>query len=347
MKMLYPVALCFASFIAIHVSTQNSAAQSGPAPNAESANVSSNDPDSVNVFDAELNRLRTVSASEAAKMITDYWTPERRAAATPAYTNVVSGATGASSPEDAAIGPTKLIAEPMPPQQSEISPEAVVNFASAEGKVFFVDPVDGRNYVCSGGTVSSGKKRLVFTAGHCVHGGKGKQWMANWVFEPGFQNGNPGSRGLFASSQLWAKTGWMNNSDEHYDYGIAITNNNAGGQHVVDAVGGNGLQVNAGRIAVTAIGYPDNISGGNIQRFCQATTERRSLTNSDQKFKCDKKHGASGSPVLRDYNNSNQLGLIVSNIAYGLDDDPAFDFGPYLDDDTTSLYRAAEAASPN
>ena len=222
-----------------------------------------------------------------------------------------------------------------------------MNFANAEGKVFFFDPSDGQNHTCSAGTVNSGKRRLVFTAGHCVHGGKGKQWMVNWVFQPGFENGNPGAAGVFASPQLWAKTGWTGNSDEHYDYGIAITGNNASGQRVVDAVGGNGLEVNAGKIPITAIGYPDNIGGGIVQRFCQATTERRSLTNSDQQFTCDKKHGASGSPLLRNYDNSNQLGLIISNIAYALDDDAASDYGPYLDDDTTSLFQAAEAASPN
>src|SRR3712207_8520122 len=47
----------------------------------------------------------------------------------------------------------------------------------------------GLDYVCSAGAVNSGKRRLVLTAGHCVHGGRGGQWMQNWVFYPGYQNG--------------------------------------------------------------------------------------------------------------------------------------------------------------
>jgi len=57
--------------------------------------------------------------------------------------------------------------------------------------------------------------------------------------------------------------------------------------------------------------------------------------------------GASGSPWLRDYNNSSQLGYIVSDQSYSLRSDGLGpEYGPYYDGDTLSLYQAAERASP-
>ena len=43
--------------------------------------------------------------------------------------------------------------------------------------------------VCSGSTVNSGGKNVVFTAGHCVHGGgAGRSWFdaSRWVFAPSY-----------------------------------------------------------------------------------------------------------------------------------------------------------------
>jgi hypothetical protein len=70
---------------------------------------------------------------------------------------------------------------------------------------------------------------------------------------PGYQFGQ-GAPGAFPAYQLWAKNGWINNSDTHYDYAFTITQNNAAGQRVVERVGGNGLTVNPGRPFVTFIG---------------------------------------------------------------------------------------------
>ena len=109
MKSLHFLSLSIASLIAVCEWPLNLAAQSADASKAGAANVSSTTPGSVSIFDAELNRLRTVTASEAEKIITDYWTPARRAAATPAYVKVSSKAADAPQPEDAAIGPSRKI----------------------------------------------------------------------------------------------------------------------------------------------------------------------------------------------------------------------------------------------
>jgi hypothetical protein len=96
---------------------------------------------------------------------------------------------------------------------------------------------------------------------------------------------------------------------------------------------------------VTAIGYPSNFLGGETQSYCQVTLKRRSIFNSDQELNCNRLAGASGEPWLKDYNNSNQLGYIVSNNSYRTHEGPPV-YGPYYDSATQALYRAAENASP-
>jgi hypothetical protein len=286
---------------------------------------------------------KQVNASAARTVITDYWTPARLAAAIPAKPPASIAPGRANRPEPA--GPERALAGPV---AATLSDGASINvaFSHAEGRVFYRDPVDGLDHACSAGTVNSGKRRLVVTAGHCVHGGSGGQWMQNWAFHPGYQFGT-GPAGIFPAFQLWSNTAWINNSNVSYDFAVAITQTNALGQRVVDRVGGNGLIVNPGRPFVTSIAYPGNFNGGEQQAFCQVTLQRRSLFNADQQLNCDMRFGASGSPWLRDYSDASTLGWIVSNQSYSLNADGSGpEYGPYYDSTMTSVYNAAEAASP-
>jgi hypothetical protein len=308
-------------------------------PAAETGSASSG---LVPVFDAGSGRSEMLTPAAAAPVITNYWTPDRLAAAKPMPMPAPRFSSHAPAQPS---GPQRDVATPVTAAIGGVHP--AVNFTNAEGRVFFHNPADGFDYACSAGTINTGRRRLVLTAGHCVHGGSGGQWMQNWVFYPGYQFGG-GAPGAFPAYQLWAKNGWINNSDTHYDYAFAITQNNAAGQRVVDRVGGNGLTINPGRPFVTFIGYPDNVSGGEQQAFCQGQLSRRSIFNSDQQLNCNIGEGSSGGPWLRDYDTSFPgLGWAVSNTSYGINPDPQGPvFGPYYDDDTNSLLQAAENASP-
>ncbi|MDG4832325.1 trypsin-like peptidase domain-containing protein [Solwaraspora sp. WMMD1047] len=295
----------------------------------------------VPVYDADRGVAGMASGNAAADIITGYWTPARRATAIPARL-VAPAVSDQAAPPAASTEKERLIAEPTKVDGASVA----VAFSHAEGRVFYRNPVTGTNHSCSAGTVNSGKRRLVMTAGHCVHGGSGGQWMQNWVFYPGYQNG-AGPAGAFPAYQLWAQSAWMNNSNLGYDYAVAITQTNAAGQRVVDRVGGNGLTVNPGRPFVTAIAYPSNFQNNEQQAFCQGTLSARSIFNRDQKLNCDMRFGASGGPWLRDYSDTSTLGIIVSNQSYSLNSDGSGpEYGPYYDNDTAALYNAAEAASP-
>ncbi|MBB1253013.1 trypsin-like serine peptidase [Streptomyces alkaliterrae] len=69
--------------------------------------------------------------------------------------------------------------------------------AAPVGKVFFDTPKGPA--VCSGTVVKDprnpGKSNLVATAGHCVHGGKGKGWFRNIMFVPSYNDrGRPANQ---------------------------------------------------------------------------------------------------------------------------------------------------------
>jgi hypothetical protein len=312
--------------------------QASAAPSLYSASSSGLVP----VYDAA-HGTRMLPATQAAPLIIAYWTPARRAAAVMDEPTTSDVRPDAATPVADPAAKPQRVAAPATPVNGGLHPNVV--FTNTDGKVFFHDPSDGKDHACSGGAVNSGKKRLALTAGHCVHGGSGKQWMTNWAFDPGYQFG-PGSAGVFPAFQLWAQSGWINNSDHHFDYGIAITQTNASGAKLVNAVGGNGLIINPGRPAVTAIAYPGNFNNGEQQAFCQGTLSRRNIFNSDQQLNCDLRFGASGGPWLQNYGD-NGLGDIVSNQSYSLNSDGSGpEYGPYYDSDTAALYNAAENASP-
>jgi V8-like Glu-specific endopeptidase len=327
---------------AVSASTASAAAAPPGAPAAmvppDATDVS---PGLVPIYDSKRSRAGLADPSAANAVIAAYWTKERLMSAIPA---TVPQAKAAPAQAAEPTGKTRDLAAPVAPKGAAGANRLA--FSHAEGRVFFRDPTDGLNHSCSAGTVNSGKRRLVMTAGHCVHGGAGRQWMQNWVFYPGYQYGQ-GPAGAFAAWQPWAKTGWTNSSNHSYDYAIVITQTNSVGWRVVDRVGGNGLTVNPGRPFVTAIAYPSNFQNNEQQAYCQGTLSRRSIFNGDQRLNCDLRFGASGGPWLRDYSDASALGWIVSNQSYSLNTDGSGpEYGPYYDDATTSLYNAAETASP-
>ena len=332
------VAVSAALVVTAAVSPATAAPVAAPSSSAADADVS---PDLVPVYYAKRGASGFADRGSASAVIAAYWTKSRLMSAVPATAPTVKPAAQQVTEPSAKA---KDLAAPVAPKTSTGATRLA--FTHAEGRVFFRDPWDGKDKSCSAGTVNSGKKRLVMTAGHCVHGGSGRQWMQNWVFYPGYQNGQ-GPAGAFAAWQPWAKNGWTSNSNNSYDYAIVITQTNSLGQRVVDRVGGNGLTVNPGRPFVTAIAYPSNFMNNQQQAFCQGTLSRRNLFNSDQQLNCDMRFGASGGPWLRDYSDATTLGYIVSNQSYSLNSDGSGpEYGPYYDDATTSLFNAAETASP-
>ncbi|WP_240935346.1 trypsin-like serine peptidase [Catellatospora methionotrophica] len=286
---------------------------------------------------------RPVTNEAAAKEVVAYWTPERMAAAVDldfARPKATGKETNTTSKPNGKAG---TIA-PVAPRMSVDRGANLLNESLAIGKLYFNTPWGGSS--CSASTVSSGKRRLVMTAGHCVHsGGAGGSWYGNWVFVPQYRSGSQ-PYGSFAAYTVATRSAWVNSGSYPEDMAIVIMNNGGyWGLKVVDTVGGHGLRWNWGYGPyMTAIGYPSNLGGGEIQWFCQSGTWQ----GHDQVIRmyCPMTYGSSGGPWLQEYNDATGYGYINSVVSHG--DNPGngeFD-GPYFDNDIKSLYDYAEALSP-
>lgn len=283
------------------------------------------------------NKIQSAAAAEA------YWTPERMASAIPAPVPVTVKASSAPQPS----GRAGSIAGAAPSVKVKTEQAQgigiLLNESQTVGKVYFTNPANGGNYVCSAATVNSGKKKLVQTAGHCVHGGAGGQWMTNWVFVPRYRNGAR-PYGTWYAYQLTARTAWLNSSSYNEDMGIVIMQTN-GGNSIVNVVGGNGLRWNWGySVYMTVLGYPAAPPfTGELQYFCQGTTSNPH--GQEVRIGCNMTGGSSGGPWLQEYNDQNGLGYINSVVSHRHSDPNTMD-GPYFDNDIKSLYDFAESLSP-
>ncbi|MGR6320651.1 trypsin-like serine peptidase [Micromonospora soli] len=286
---------------------------------------------------------RAVTSAAVANEIAAFWTPERMAAAVDLDFARPAGASASPSAAPKPSGPSGSIAPKAPTTAGTDEVGTLLNESQAVGKVYFTTPGGGLAS-CSASTVSSGKRRLVMTAGHCVHQGAGGTWYSNWQFVPRYRSGAR-PFGTWVALSLSTRTAWANSSSFSEDMGIAVMNTNGFGQRIVDVVGGQGLRWNWGyNVNVTALGYPSNLGGGEIQYYCQSST----WWAHDQVIRmwCNMTYGSSGGPWLQEYNDTNGLGYINSVVSHG--DNPGngqFD-GPYFDNDIKSLYDFAESTSP-
>lgn len=291
---------------------------------------------------------RTMSTAETERSVLEFWTPERMKASIPAD---LPADTVKSTRKAGPTGPAGEI-KPMAPteQQKDAFVQDIgiqATYASrAMGKVFFRKPNDTRLWHCSGASIGSPKRRLVLTAGHCLHTGKGGGWATEFVFVPYYFDGNR-PHGSFVATYLSSKNGWINNSDFAYDMGIAVTGNNASGRRVVDEVGGNGTRWNYPRdVNITMMGYPLDRNNGERPWLCWGKTERVSLFDGRIQIRCGFTGGASGGPWLQDYNDrSDGWGVGYANGVTSTVNSDNWNRSPYFDDNFKSLYDFAESHS--
>jgi V8-like Glu-specific endopeptidase len=120
--------------------------------------------------------------------IEDFWTPERVAKAESSIPSV----TAAGSTSTGGGGSTYMYAPDGPVKRKAATLVATTyhRYTPPVGKRFFSTPQG--DMVCSGTVVTDpahpGKSNLVWTAGHCVHAGKGGGWYRNIAFVPSFDN---------------------------------------------------------------------------------------------------------------------------------------------------------------
>ena len=216
-----------------------------------------------------------------------FWTPQRRAAATPAdvvgvapakaQQNVPvvphgtpsqvagSGAGGAAAAVANPLSPTIATAYPFPYSSFNVSVANYTKFPwRLNGKIFFTN--NGVSYVCSGTSVASyhgtSIEDEVWTAGHCV---SNTNLSSPGVFDsfaefiPAY-NGNSKNYapyGIFYATRYSVATNFLNNGDISVDEGAFEVGTNAAGQTLGQAVGWDGFAWNYPTAQkFFAFGYP-------------------------------------------------------------------------------------------
>lgn len=180
---------------------------------------------------------------------------------------------------------------------------------STAGKVFYT--YKNEDYACSGATINSNYKNLVMTAGHCLHGGKGKDWHSNVAFAPAYEYGNT-PYGIWNYKESRTLNAWINESDFSRDQGFFSVHPKSG-KNLVDVVGGNGLSIgtNTIRPSVRVFGWPGEYPyDGETAKACEGPSSSGEFSG-DAKVVCGMNKGSSGGPWLSEIVNDD-VGFVIA-----------------------------------
>ncbi|MEW2402353.1 hypothetical protein [Streptomyces sp. NPDC046862] len=276
----------------------------------------------------------------------EHWTPERmREALTnpmdpPAASPDVGRAQEPGSPDDGAgAGDSggrdenaRLSADAVPPKNRRAEgPEEGVSTLDqprsdfveyprswpnvATGKLFFETPQGSK--VCSASVITSNTKNAVWTAAHCLHGGKGGAFYTDFMFIPAYAKGEAPWGAWFADRVIVPDT-WSEDGDLRTDdMGALVMKKHPTYGTLQDSVGAYGYDFgDTDHSDVYVLGYPvdgyrrpaGDFADGKRMMLCQGDTVDASDWNPlDDRLAidCDMGHGASGGPFLTGVDDDN------------------------------------------
>jgi V8-like Glu-specific endopeptidase len=206
------------------------------------------------------------------------------------------------------------------------------------GKLFFTTPTG--NKTCSGAVVA---KRLVLTAGHCVHNGNGTVggYYTNFKFVPAFHQGNApfqtwNANMITIGSQWYTGGGTVPNAGDWALLVMADKTIDGTSQSIGNVVGNLGIQTfstipNHAHI----FGYPGNLDNGQL---IHEVTSQSSLAvdPNNAEYGSDMNLGTGGSPFIQNFGiasdgtiaGSNPArNMIVGLASYGYSDTVTFALG--------------------
>jgi hypothetical protein len=218
------------------------------------------------------------------------------------------------------------------------------------GRLFSKKP-DGTDWACSASLVESANRSVVWTAGHCVHSGRGGGPHSNFLFVPGYRPaaaGGPAPFGVWPATHWGTTTTWASEGDaSHFrrDFGAVVLAKDALGRTLTDALGA------AQRIAfprklparAANFGYPalDPFNGESLYRCGPNWLGRFQQTLGSGPFPlaiaCRQKPGSSGGPWLVSTDPATGIGTVVSVISAFAFNRPWM-FGPVPDAATRTLF---------
>jgi len=210
--------------------------------------------------------------------------------------------------------------------------------ARTTGRVFFT--LGGSDYSCSASAVDSPDRSTVLTAAHCVE--TVSALSTRWAFVPGYAQGQA-PYGVFVATQLAVLPGYRDadGTTTHDDLDVALINvgANAGGQTLVDAVGGQPMSFDPVAGTLRAFGYPGETPYDGTGIVSCAGAASRDQQTGDVGLACHMTRGASGGPWLADFDPATGKGRLVSVTSYTYEKPvPQVVYGPVFGPAIKALY---------
>lgn len=285
----------------------------------------------------------------------DYWDPNHMDHAKPVGPQITpggrptpgGGSQAPGNPDPDYSTPDSVAATNVP------APYTAKGDTAIRGKIFFEVP-QGEGE-CTGTVVHSKSGDMVWTAAHCLHGGKDGTFYTHVTFVPGY-NGNATSQsqrapfGIWAARRVEVDSNWVRNADPErdsiaspFDFG-AFQVDPQNGKTLEQTVGGGAdIYFNAPRhLQVDSYGYPGEAPyDGTTMYTCSSPTTDFSNTGWPQPdmlwMGCDMTAGSSGGGWFATIDGKRYL---VSNVSLGVTVYGGHTMtGPYLGSAAQSLYN--------
>ena len=300
----------------------------------------------------DVARPRSLSLDQANARAAQYWTPDRLKAAQLMdikVSNSSGNKGGRSLLKDVVVptGPKSSVSGSMPSGNGTATSRALSTNGRqiyTTGRVFWT--VGGAGRCCSASVVISTTGDLISTAGHCVFDTTTKAWLIsnNWVFVPGYYNGNA-PYGIWPARRVLSFLGWTQSANYNYDVAfVALSTVN--GQHIQSRVGAQGIGFNFPRLAFTySLGYPVNLYSGQYLQLCSGNAQKSQWTQNNfagQGLSCIMGGGCSGGPWLQSVTDATGLGYVTSVNSFTINNVPNVMNGPYFGTDVQTLYNSAK-----
>jgi V8-like Glu-specific endopeptidase len=171
------------------------------------------------------------------------------------------------------------------------------------GKLFF--SAGGDPFVCSAAVI---QRRVVATAGHCVHSGTSAGFHSNWVFVPAFRDGAAPFRSwnwrYVATTATWANGGGGVPNAADYamiEFADQSLSSGAPPSKLGNVVGWLGWQtLNLASNHTSKLGYPCNLD--NCQKMQDVMSNNfRNVAPNNVEYGSDARGGSSGGPWVQNF----------------------------------------------
>jgi len=192
--------------------------------------------------------------------------------------------------------------------------------AIAVGKVFMSK--NGNDFTCTASVINTDDGNIGLSAAHCLYDPGTQSYFDNVMFSPGYDNGQLGPLGNVPIAKMVVTPEFIRDNDDDFDWGMMLFNFNMNGLPLKYFTGALGWLLPPGNNIPTVIqGYPD---GGNLpncpnngQTLCMWQGVVVLAEENDFYIVPDLNlgNGASGAPLITNYNPDVNLGQLFSNYA--------------------------------